>query len=68
MTEGSLPGPKSTMKVVMNSKAIMITVYNTYLAMWDFYSLKTSENLSLTISESKNGRKSSKDAKLRSGE
>ena len=33
MTEGSLPGPKSTMKVVMNSKAIMITVYNTYLAM-----------------------------------
>ena len=26
MTEGSLPGPKSTMKVVMNSKAIMITV------------------------------------------
>ena len=36
--------------------------------MSDFYWLKTSENQSLTISDSRSGRKSSKDAKLRSGE
>ena len=49
MTEGSRPSPKSAMKVVMNSRVIMVT-----------------ENPSLTISDSKSGRKSSKDAKLRS--
>ena len=49
----------------MNSKAIMVTAEQTVS---DFYRLKSSKNLSLTISENKSGRKSSKDAKLRSEE
>ena len=61
MTEGSRPSPKSAMKVVMNSRVIMVTAehYFSYVRL-------TSENLSLTISDCKSGRKSSKDAKLRS--
>ena len=67
MTECSRLSPKSAMKVVMNSKVIMVTVEHKFSDV-RLLLTKTSENLSLTISESKSGRKSSKDAKLRSGE
>ena len=67
MTEGSRPSPKSAMKVVMNSKVIMATVEH-YFSYVRLLLTKTSENQSLTISECKSGRKSSKDAKLCSGE
>ena len=60
MTECSRLSPKSAMKVVMNSKVIMVTVEH-YFSYVRLLLTKTSENQSMTISDSKSIGKSSKD-------